>query len=295
MTQTVGLYLTTDKQEPPTLQNLAKLVATFDSLASEIAFIVDPSSKLVLRVHSIENESISVRSIIEFAKEKTPSKEVCGIIILTLAGWLATDIRAYITAETIKKYIVNEQIDIPDSEIEKIANRVADKINKGAARLEYKEFLESVVKEDGISGVGIITKEDKTPTVIYPKNHFDSQLAALQENTVEDYTTRTYEYRERLIVLSPVLLQDGDKRWKFSGPDHEFGAPVKDSVFLKRVLSGALRVPMTTGVVIDATFKMKEKKQDGFWKPVYHEILEVHGVEAPMTQQSFPITGGDDK
>lgn len=290
MSQIVGLYLDTNPEEPPTLKTLSELVLSFDALAEEIAFVIDPSSKLILRVQSVEDGSISIRSIIEFAKEQAPSKSVCWAIIGTLLGWLAQDTRAYLTGEAVKKMIIEEQIDIPEKEAEEIADMVVKKLRDGVGRKQYREFLEGVESDKSIRGVGVITDSDDHPKIVFPRDDLISRLSQMNEDDEsEPEKVREYEYRDRLVVISPVLIDSKDRRWKFSGPNYDFGAPVKDGSFLERVLSGKIVVPMTSGVIVDASYKIKEENTGGGWRPVYHEITEVHGVEAPMTQKSFSL------
>ena len=99
MSDTIGLYLETNSDHPPTLIGLSEILRSFDDFVSEVTFIVDPTSKLTLQVHSIENGSIKFESVLKFANDCVPDKKQAVTIITVILVTLFSDIRSMVTQE----------------------------------------------------------------------------------------------------------------------------------------------------------------------------------------------------
>lgn len=293
MPETIGLYLKTNTDCPPTLASLGNVLKSFDELAGEISFIVDPSSKLELRISSIEEGSIRIESFVRLANQYVPDKKQWVTIIAVALFSLLGDVRSMIVQEEAKKIIYDQEFNIPDEQIEEIAKKVVEFHRKGVGKPQAREFLQHIEDENGIEGAGIIIAPREKPKRIINRLEIRAQIDALEDALELDYTAvdvRDYEHIRDLLVLSPFLSTE-KRRWKFQDSYREFGAVVEDKAFLGRLLNGQLSIPMRAGVVIKARIKIREELVDGVWQnPTYKvkEVLSIVSAAPEQTDLFFP-------
>src|SRR5690606_2674726 len=124
------------------------------------------------------------------------------------------------------------------------------------------------------------------PTDVVPREDFKSR-SGIQELD-NPPTKRHRDQSLRVTLISPVL-RDGNRRWKFSGPEGEFGAYVRDDEFTNRLLSGQQSIPMVRGIEMDVFLRTHEEHVAGVWQVTEREILKVIKVHRPPKQTSLNL------
>ncbi|WP_143130537.1 hypothetical protein [Bradyrhizobium arachidis] len=148
-------------------------------------------------------------------------------------------------------------------------------------------------KDPAVKGVGATPKPGSKPAVIVQRSEFPRYTTLLEEESVVEKRTR--EEPERVTLISPVLLP-GESRWRFSFHEGEFGAPIKDEVFLSDVLQGRHPIVMRTGIEMDVILQTKEDKENGVWVVEERNVLCVEGdqyVASPKAGGARASESGD--
>ena len=90
-----------------------------------------------------------------------------------------------------------------------------------------------------------------------------------------------------LTLISPVLLDESPRRWRFSSPGGEFGASMKDEKFLKSLIQGHTKIPMVADIQMDVILQVKEVFKDGIWEIKERDVIDVRRVFEPQPDPEF--------
>ncbi|MFH0303524.1 hypothetical protein AAFX91_41795 [Bradyrhizobium sp. 31Argb] len=150
------------------------------------------------------------------------------------------------------------------------------------AERNVQQVYRELEKDPAVKGVGATREPGTKPAMIVPRSEFPRHIASLEEETIAEKRTR--EEPERVTLISPVLLP-GDRRWRFSSHEGEFGAPIKDETFLNDVLHGRHPIVMRTGIEMDVILQTKEEKENGVWVVKERNVLKVINTSPAPTQQ----------
>lgn len=80
------------------------------------------------------------------------------------------------------------------------------------------------------------------------------------------------------ILVSPVLENDRKRRWKFRIGEVEFGAPIKDHIFLDAVFSGKHPILMKGSTHMRIALETHEEFVDGAWVSKERTVWSVLSV-----------------
>ena len=155
------------------------------------------------------------------------------------------------------------------------------------AQNQVRSVYRELDKDNAIKGVGATLVPDTRPNqeTIVPKEHFPVRIG-LPDKVEEIERRRTRVSRERVSLISPVLIP-GPRRWRFSFHEGEFGAPIKDSIFVEDLLSGKVIIPMTGNIEMDVDLQRVEEQQHGVWVVQEWAVLHVEKVYPPVSQTNL--------
>ncbi|RWC52858.1 hypothetical protein [Mesorhizobium sp.] len=290
MDQPITLYLDLKKDTKADLAVVARAALAFDAAVKEIAYVLDPSITIRVEFDNSTEGSLKLHSILKKVKGLATDKATLRAVALVVIGWIASDVRSYLTQsaiETIVREEMNNSDHLSDEDIKRIAEEVAKALNGHVGEKQVRKVYEELERDESIDGVGVTTNPDKKPRIIVPRREFKQRSGSVVEQVpgTEARAPRTYE---TVTLISPVLL-DTDRRWKFSLYGFEFGAKIKDHEFLDRLLSGQETVPMVAGITMDVELETKEEKIGGVWvikERSIERVLQTHPV-GRQTRLSF--------
>jgi hypothetical protein len=281
----ISLYLDLEPGSIADLEVVARASLAFASAVKEVAYILDPSMQVSLRFASGTEGSLSLNTIIGTIKEKATDPATLTAIGLVVLSWFGTDIRQYIVSHALDEALKTEH-KLSQEEIHQIAESVSKMIDEKVAKHNVQQVYRELDKDPSIKGVGASQEVGKRPANIVPRSEFAARLSV--EDITSSIESRTRESSERVTLISPVLLP-GNRRWKFSFHEGEFGAPIKDETFLNEVLQGRYPLTMRTGIELDVVLQTKEEKENGVWVIKERNILEVKKTYPVPTQENLEL------
>lgn len=286
------------------IEVVARSSLAFVSAVREIGYLIDPSVELRISLASGTEGSLTLNSFVEFVKKGGPKvKKAIWAIVFVCVASLTEDLRAALldrllksgdfhqVFEIIKEYtgvdLSNEGSELSEEDAKRIGKQVASILKTEADVIAFRPVFREAIQDDAIKGLGIGVEHGQRPQYVVPRERF-SELAGPSEIADLDGGKRTKTNPETVRLISPVLLQ-GDRKWRFMGKDGEFGASIKDLVFLEDALSGRHPIPMVYGVEMDIILQTFEEKLDGVWKPMDRKVLDVIAVRPPLTQTEMDL------
>jgi hypothetical protein len=253
MQEPISLYLDLPSGEKPDLEIVALASIALVSAVKEAAYILDPGMEVTLDFASGTEGSLSLNTIIKNIKKSAADPATLKAIGLIVLTWFANDIRTYGVAKFLDHYLPNEQRQtISDADLARITDALQKAMDGKIARAPVQQVYRELERDTTIKGVGASLIPGQRPPNIVPRDQFMERSGVAQTIEKPQSKKRTKTTRERLTLISPVLLPK-DRRWKFYLPQiGEFGAKIKDDKFLASLLSGKRRIPMRAGIQIEA-------------------------------------------
>jgi hypothetical protein len=285
--ETITLYLGLKEGEKAEFEIVGRAAAAFAEAVKEISYVLEPGLDVRLEFDSGTEGSLKLKAIIRSLRTKEARRAALLSIVCTVGGMLITDTRGYISGKLMDRFLDPEQRQqLSDADISRIAQAVND-INHGKiAKAPVQQLYKQLERDSNIESVGAITKPDATPIDTVPRSEF-AKRAGLIQPIETSAKTRTVHSKERLTLISPVLLQT-ERTWRFRSPVGEFGYLMKDEKFLNDLLTGKHRLAMKEGIQITAEIETKEEFAGGVWIPKHREIVEVIRVhKKPETADLF--------
>ncbi|MGX9392535.1 hypothetical protein ACWX0K_20490 [Nitrobacteraceae bacterium UC4446_H13] len=284
MDEQVSLYLDLEDGLIADLEIVARASLAFSAAVKEVAYILDPSVEVSLKLSSGTEGSLSLNTIIETVKDKASDRQTLAAIGLTVLGWFGNDVRQYIMTQAFDKAFKSEKKLSPE-EIRQITESVTKALDAKIANHNVQQVYREISRDPAIKGIGASPEPGKRPDRIVPRTSFPEYLPDHEEQFGE---TRTREKEERVTLISPVLLP-GARRWKFSFHEGEFGASIKDEAFLNEVLAGRYPIVMRTGIEMDVILQTKEEKEDGVWVVKERVVLRVLNTSPAPKQDQLDL------
>lgn len=289
--QALTLFLDLEPEEKADLATVARAALAFNAAIREAAFVLDPSLEIEVQFDSGTPGSLKLNAILGDAKKKLTDPKVLKAVAFVILSWFAEDVRSTIDQGFIQSIMLHEDTNphLSDEEIAEIARKVAELIRGGTAHNQVKQVYRELEADPKIKGVGATTRRDHRPETIVPRSRFRELGTTESVQSTETGAVRRREKIETLNLISPVLLP-GQRRWKFSFHEGEFGAPVLDQEFLDRVLSGREPIAMTAGLTMDVVLETKEELIAGVWAITGRNILRVLAIRRAPAQQILNLT-----
>jgi len=300
----VTFYIDLEPGELADIEVVARSSLAFASAVREIAYIIDPSAELRITLASGTEGSLTLNSFVEFAKKgRSKAKKALWAAVIVCAASFAQDLRAALVErllksddirqvfEVIKDYtgidLASEGSGLSDDDAKRIGKQVVEILKTDTDIEAFRPVFREALRDEAIKGVGVGLEHRERPKQVVPRERF-AELAGSSEIEDLDGGKRIKTGAETVRLISPVLLQ-GDRKWRFMGRDGEFGAAIKDLVFLEDALTGRHPIPMVYGVEMDIMLQVTEEKQDGVWKPTERKVLDVLAVRPPLTQAEMDL------
>jgi hypothetical protein len=209
---------------------------------------------------------------------------------MSVLGWFGTDIRQYVVAHVLDTEFKSVETLSPQ-ELQQISDAVSKALQGKVAEHEVQQVYRELSVDPAIKGVGATRHPGRKPDKIVPRSEFPRHAPREDETILEK---RVREEIEDVTLISPVLLP-GERRWRFSFHEAEFGAPIKDESFLRAVLRGQFPILMQTGIKMEVLLQTKEDKEDGVWVVKERNVLKVLSVSATPRQETLNLPESPDQ
>ncbi|MET4722024.1 hypothetical protein ABIF63_006130 [Bradyrhizobium japonicum] len=281
----ISLYLELEPKATADLEAVARATLSFAAAVKEVAYVLDPSLEVSLKFASGTEGSLSLNTILKTLKEKTTDPATLTAIGLVVLSWFGTDIRQYLMTQSLDAAFKTEKKLSPE-EIQQITQAVMKAIEGKVAERNVQQVYRELEKDPAVKGVGATPEPGSKPATIVPRSEFPRYTTPLEEESIVEKRTR--EEPERVTLISPVLLP-GERRWRFSSHEGEFGAPIKDEMFLSDVLQGRHPIVMRTGIEMDVILQTKEDKENGVWVVKERNVLKVINTSPAPTQEELEL------
>lgn len=274
----ISLYIDIADGQVADIEVVARAAIAFSEAIKELIFIFDPSLEVRVEFASGTPGSLSLNSIIRSLKAKAEQRPILAAAASTVLLWFGN----YAFNEVIDE--IRGKDELTEQQLDTIATKVATAIEKRAAQPLVQRVYEELESDRAITGVGASTIPGVRPKHIIPRAEFaaKAEMAILPE--MVESRRRSRKRRERVVIISPVLLQSPTRRWRFKHAEGEFGAPIKDAAFLNDLITGRVVLPMTGGVELDVLLETEEELQDRVWVPIEYVVWEVYERHFPPVQ-----------
>lgn len=290
------LYLDLKKGQLIDIEVAAQVALALGAAIRDAAFIMDPSIKVRIELLSGTEGSFSFNTFIKSInpKDLLTKKNLKALAVLCVA-WFVThsldyafDKGADIATALIEAHFSHTQETPGLSEQDKqdIARQVALLLEKNIASDKVQAIYRVLNSDSSISGVGASTRHSERPQNIVPRTEFPSR-SGLQKTSEQQTYSRTKDHEMVLTLISPVLLDESPRRWRFSSPGGEFGASMKDEKFLKSLIQGHTKIPMVADIQMDVILQVKEVFKDGIWEIKERDVIDVRRVFEPQPDPEF--------
>ena len=297
----LSLYFQLEEGKSADIEVVSRATLAWAAAIKELSYITDPSLEVRIELVSGTEGSLSLNSIIRDVRSRVTNRQTLRTVVTTAGIWLALEIGSY-SVGAILDYLRSTDAseitkELSNEEIESIAKEVATKLEQGVAHNEIYQFYGEVTRDPHIVGVGSTTITGNKPTIIIPRSEIEARIN--NESVTEESTTRRIKTEKlSLTLVKPTLIEGKARRWGFLGPFGEFGAVVKDTEFLSRVLTGTTHVPMVAGILMDVELETVEEFEQNVWRPKSYTITKVLALYPPTisTQSDLPLldSGEDD-
>jgi hypothetical protein len=258
----VSLYIDLQPGTKPDLDVIGHAAIAYVQAIKEAAFILNPGMDVTVELVSGTEGSLSLNTLLKSAK---PDAVALKALVLIVIGWFASDLRTYGVIKFLDRYLPPEQrLMLSDDDIERIKRALQNssdgKIAKEPVQRVYRELQRDIV----IKGVGATAIAGERPPNIVPRDKFP-ELSQTALPVPTEPRKRKKPSKERVTLISPVLLEK-DRPWRFYIPQiGEFNAHMADHKFLAGLLSGRRKIQMRQGIVLSVIMDTYEEKQEDVW------------------------------
>ena len=290
----VSLYLDLEPGAVADIEVVARVSLALAAAIKEAAFIIDPSMDIRIGLESGTEGSLSLNSWLKNLKNSKGEKITLAALSFIAITWFSGHALDW-TFEQIADHLLGDKSHVESFSPEQ--RRELSEIVQKAARGRIAEpQVQRVYRElehaPSIKGVGATQVKGSRPATLIPREQFSARGGHVVS---EEYgiTRRTRTVRERIVLVSPVLLEGTRRRWKFRSAQGEFGASVLDGQFLNDVVAGRLGLPMSGGIELDVDLETTEEMRDGVWAPIERRVLHVYDRFSLPTQGELPMGAPD--
>lgn len=288
----LSLYIDLEDGKEADLEAVARASLAFAATVRDIAAFLDPFSDTRVTLVSTTKASLSLNTKISFKIAGRSYEFTLRALIIVLTGYLATHVGDVLTERSInhlwEEVFGEKPTLISEEDKEVIAARAAEALKAKAGERPLKQMYAELDQDPAVIGVGVATSPGARPKHMVPRSEFP-RLSGVTKLPEPPVTQRMQREILTVILVSPVLENDRKRRWKFKVGDTEFGAPIKDQVFLDAVFSGKHPLMMKGNVAMRVALEWQEDFIDGVWigkKYVVWSVREVPGqYQGP--QESF--------
>lgn len=286
----VSLYIDLEKGQVADIEVVARAALAFSAAIKDLIYVLDPSLEVRVEIMSGTEGSLSLNSIIKSLKKKAGEKPVLAAAVAMVLSWFGN-----YTFDELMDALRNKG-ELSDAEMQEIADKVVISLERRVAQPHVRRVYEELGSDKAVKGVGATTVAGERPRSIIPRAQFEEKAEGAILPEVTEVRRRSRKRKERVVIISPVLLSSATRRWRFRSAEGEFGAPIKDTAFLEDLITGRVVLPMTGGVELDVLMETEEELQDGVWVAQEYTVWEVLARHYPPVQGNLlppPEEDGD--
>ena len=289
---TVSLYLDLEPGKKPDLEVVARAALAYVEAIKEAGFMLNPGMDVSVEFVSGTEGSLSLNTILKSVRPDPVALRAVALIIL---GWFASDLRTYGVIKFLDAYLPTEQrATLSDDDIKRTTRALQQSLDGKIAKEPVNQVYRELERDTAIKGVGATRIAGQRPPNIVPRERFPelTHSAILLEATPR---ARKKPSRERVTLISPVLLPR-DRLWKFYTPLlGEFGVSISDEKFLAGVLSGRRKIQMRAGIQMNVLMDTHEVKDGNVWVVKSRDITQViRVIRAAKHSDLFAISEKND-
>lgn len=269
----ITLYLDLEPGQTADLEIVASASIAWSRAIKELAYIIDPTAEVRVELQSGTEGSLGLNTLVRMVKgidRKTLLAVTAGLML-----WFGKETAAWLYHSVLDDEI-GDKTELSDEDIE----RIAEAVNRGAAKQQMQRIYREVERDPAIRGVGVTTRPGSRPAVIVPRSDF-RELAGFGMVQVEDLKRRHTPDRVEAILIKPVLVVGSRRKWRFQTSDIEVGYVMDDDQFVEGVLRGHQPLGMLAGIILTMDVMITEQLVDGVWTVTDRHILRVVGVRPP--------------
>lgn len=101
---------------------------------------------------------------------------------------------------------MNEDIHLSDAELNRIAVRVTENIEKRTAHHKVEAVYHELEADPAIKGVGVPKRAGTRPEVLVPRAEFSRRAVGMELIESAEIVKRTRRSRERVTLIRPVVV-----------------------------------------------------------------------------------------
>lgn len=281
----VSLYLDLEEGRVADVEVVAAAAIAFSRAVKELTFVIDPSVEVRLELASGTPGSLSLDTLIRW-KNKVDKKTILKVL-LGIAAYMAAETRDWWAGELLDKVFGDDGPVAERSLTEEDVAAIAAELDARAAKRQFQDVYRELERDPAIKGVGVTSEPGSRPAVIVPRAEFPARSGIEQVRT-ETIQRRVTTEAVRVVLISPVLIRDSKRRWKFKSLKGEFGATVKDRAFLESVFAGKSSIPLAEGIEMNIVLETTEELVNGVWTPQEYDVVYVDPkLIQPVNQESL--------
>lgn len=288
----ISLYLDLEKGQIADIEVVARAALAWSAAIKEIAYIIDPSVEVKVELVSGTEGSLSLNSWIKKIRGTSGIQSDLRAIAISVATWFALETAGY-TYEAILDYLRGDDAPaetqhMSEVELAQLAARIADRISEKVARPQRQEIYRELERETAVKGAGVSLKPGVRPSYIVPRSEFPLATGSVIEQPAT--SKRKTTTRMSLVVISPTL-KGTPRSWRFQyGNLPEFGATMKDQVFLQAIEEGRISIPLRAGTEMEVEVEAKEENEGGVWVVKERAVTRVYRPEISRSGE-LPVGG----
>ena len=289
----ISLYLKLEQGARTDLVTVARIAIEFAMVVEEIAAQIYPDVVVSIEAVDATEGSFSWNSVIKLYRN-AELRVLAGVAKHPKAAFLVAYVAMRImnnaadwSQEKIMDWLASSdapaevrEIDADDRKA--LAEDIARELRNGAGKAPAGRLYREVRRDPQIEAIGISSRAGATPHSMVEKADFERY----QRETAREGQRRTVTRKLETTLVSPVLIE-GDRRWKFRSAAGEFGAPMKDTDFLHKVLSGEEDIRLRAGLVMRVDLETTEEYQNGAWSIMGRQVTKVHGWRNAPVQHDW--------
>lgn len=284
----LSLYLDLEGNRDADLEVVSRAALAWAEVVREVAFQVDPSAAVELKLHSGTAGSLSLNSVVRLVRSHAPDDKTLKTIVTSAIVFIFVETGAWSVGKALDHLLSPDAEGVTEGlsedEVEAIARKAIEDYGPKVAREAVEHLYAELKRDDAIKGVGVTTRPATRPANIVPRDEFEARSTG-REVVEEEGLRRTVTDRMKVVLVRPVLVNATDRRWRFRSFTGDFSATIKDQSFLDDVLSGDAKIPLMEGVVLDALIEMTEEREGQLWRPMSYSILHVYKHDVPPYQE----------
>lgn len=278
----LSLYLDLEDGQQVDLEVLSKASLAILATVKEIASFVDPFSDVSLDLLDTNRSSLWLNTKIKLRQYVAEPRKTAAAILLASSVWIGHEVWDFALGK-LKDYVWEEiygkeASDLSEKDKREISEIVFKIIQARAGEKKSQDVFAELERDSAVKGAAVTGSSGRRPTHVVPRSEFHSRGGY---GTVENLPPRKRTTTEptQVVLISPVL-EPGTRRWKFKIGEKEFGAPVKDKMFVESVLSGQLPIMMKSNVQMTVLLETLEENNGKGWVPVERTVLKVLNAPA---------------